>query len=237
MKLSVSVMAHRVREAEVEELVASLDRPVEVVWDKHAKPSSQPARRWATGRAAWEAHDPEATHHLVIQDDAVASPDLIAGLEAALEYVPDGAIASAYLGTKRPSANLTTDLASDAREKGASWIVGRSLNWGPAIIAPTESINDMLAWCDRQRGTAYDKRIGLYYRDILRQATWYTWPSLVDHRAGPSICGHGSTGRHAHETAPGSALDVDWSGPVVYDERVLRKKMNGVERRTPSVPA
>ena len=234
MRLSVSVMAHRVREDQVAELTASLDREVEVTWDKHAKPSSQPARRWATGRRAWEAHDPTATHHLVIQDDAVAVPDLIAGLEQALAYVPDGAVASAYLGTKRPMPNEIIALVGQARAEGASWIVGRSLNWGPAIIAPTASIPDMLEWADRQRGVAYDKRIGLYYRDILKQATWYTWPSLVDHRQGPSICGHGSTGRHAHETAPGSALDIDWSGPVIYDERVLRKKMFGAERRVPA---
>lgn len=231
MKLSVSVMAHRVREEQVAELTASLDRDVEVVWDRYAKPSSQPHRRWATGRRAWEAHAPDADWHLVLQDDVLAAPDLIAGLERALEHVPTEAVASAYLGTKRPAANLITELVGQAREQNASWIVGRSLNWGPAILAPVASIPDMLAWCDRQRATAYDKRIGLYYRDVLSWATWYPWPSLVDHRAGPSICGHGSVGRHAHETVPGSALDVDWSGPVVYDERVLRKQMGGIERR------
>lgn len=232
MRLSVAVMAHRVREAEVAELVESLDRPVEVVWDVHEKPSSLPARRWATGRRTWEAHDSGATHHLVIQDDTLVVPDLIAGLERSLGYVPDGAIASAYLGTKRPVPKLFEDLVEQARAEEASWIVGRSLSWGPAIIAPVDTIEPMLKWCDRQRGVAYDKRIGLYYRDVLRQTCWYTWPSLVDHRQGPSICGHGSVGRHAHETAPGSALDVDWSGPVVCDERAVRKRMHGIEPRS-----
>lgn len=231
MRLSVSVMAHRVREEQVAELVACLDRPVEVVWDKHPEPSPLPERRWDTGRRAWQAHDPEATHHLVIQDDALVVPDLIAGLEVALAHVPEGCPASAYLGTKRPAAKQITGLVGQARAQRASWVVGRSLNWGPAIIAPTETIGDMLDWCDQQHGVAYDKRIGLYYRDVLNSATWYPWPSLVDHREGPSICGHGSTGRHAHQTASGSALDVDWSGPVVYDERVHRKRMHGTQRR------
>ena len=50
---------------------------------------------------------------------------------------------------------------------------------------------------------------------MLKWRTWYTNPSLVEHRDGDSLVGHGTTspeGRRAHNfLAEGSAADVDWS--------------------------
>jgi hypothetical protein len=220
VKLSATVMAHPVREAQVVELLDSLDREIPVSWDTAGPPSSDPRQRWANGRRAWEMHDPSADWHIVIQDDAVVVPDLLAGLEAALEHVPANTIVCPYVGTKRPSKGQITEAVRVATEQGARWLNMRSLNWGVAIAAPVDSIGEMLAWCSDSSDDparllmSYDKRIGVYYRDILGWRTWYPFPSLVDHRGGPSICGH-SEGRVAHRMHDGSALDVDWMGPVL----------------------
>src|SRR5690625_4165865 len=80
-RLSASIMAHPVRQAAAEELQASLDRPTPIIYDTNPVPSDDRAQRWATGRAAWEAHDPTADAHIVLQDDALVSEDFLAGLE------------------------------------------------------------------------------------------------------------------------------------------------------------
>ena len=215
MKLSAAVMAHPVREPQVLELLGALDREVPVSWDTAGPPSSDPRQRWRNGRRAWEMHDPDADWHMVIQDDALVVPDLLAGLEAALEHVPPEAIVCPYVGTKRPHKARVNAAVKIATEQGARWLSMRSLNWGVAIVAPVESIDRMLEWCDTQTLMSYDKRIGVYYRDVLGWRTWYPFPSLVDHREGPSICGHSHSGRVAHRMHTGSALEVDWSGPVL----------------------
>jgi hypothetical protein len=60
-------------------------------------------------------------------------------------------------------------------------------------------------------------------------ACWYTWPSLVDHRQGPSIAGHESAGRFAHRFAPDATVP-DWSAlpPNEMDDvRAFRNMQTG----------
>lgn len=211
--MSVAVMAHPKREHLVAELVDQLGvDDDQVVWDRRND-------RWDTGRRAWEAHDPTADYHFVIQDDAVACQDLIAGLEVALDHVPDEAIVSPYTGTRRPMSGIVENAVAAAREAAASWIVMRALNWGVGIIAPTSTIDDMLIWGDRQSYPNYDRRVGRYFYLVKCWPVWSTWPTLIDHRThaeAPSLCGHGP-GRVAHGFAgvDASALDVDWSSGSV----------------------
>jgi len=214
VKLSAVIMAHPVRQAEAEELQASLDRPVDIVYDENPVPSADPKQRWATGRRAWEAHDPSADWHMVIQDDAIAAPDLLAGLEKALDQLGTDGLMSAYTGTGRPNQRNIKRALLHAEDKAHSWISTRSLCWGVAIIAPVHTIPGMLQWCSRPaRSTRwnYDLSLGRYYRDVLRWRTWYTVPSLVDHRDGESLVGHGGTQRTAHRMETESALLVDWT--------------------------
>lgn len=213
MRVSAVIMAHRVRQAQAKELQALLDRDVPILYDSNPTPSEDPAQRWATGRACWEAHDPDADWHLVIQDDAVACTDLLAGLEKALDQLgPDGLV-SAYTGTGRPDQTHVRRALQHAETKDHAWMSTRSLCWGVAIAAPVHTIPAMLRWCSaRGRGHVnYDMKIGRYYRDQLGWRTWYTVPSLVDHRDGPSLVGHHGTRRHAHTMLTGSALLVDWA--------------------------
>jgi len=212
MRLSAAIMAHPVRTQAAEELQASLDRPVPIIYDTNPVPSSDRAQRWATGRRAWEAADPRADWHLVLQDDCYVSQDLLAGLEQALTVLGSQGLVSAYTGTGRPDQRAAIRAIDHATKHGHSWMSLRSLYWGPAIIAPTPTVESMLDWCqDRAARTNYDRNIGLYYRDEVGWRTWYTLPSLVEHRGLPSLIGHDrGQVRVAHRFHAGPATGVDW---------------------------
>lgn len=213
-RVSVTVMAHPDRERFIPELLRRLDRPAEVIWDRYGD-------RWDTGRRAMLAYDREATHHLVIQDDALVCNDLVAGVERALEHVPAKAGVPTplclYAGRIRPFRTYVERLVDRARES-TSWLTMAQLHWGVGIVLPTSLIEDCIAWGDGRSDIAnYDKRISRYL-DSQRITVWYPWPSLVDHRTSPSLVpGRTSRGRYAHRFlgADQSALDVDWTGRVV----------------------
>jgi hypothetical protein len=219
LKVSVAVMAHPRRAALVHELTDSLDRPIEVVWDQRDS-------AWDTARRAWEAYDPSATHHLVLEDDAIACRDLVAGLELALTHVPAQAPVSLYVGTLRPDGRRVAAATARANTAGSAWIVMPDIKWGVAIAAPTPVIPEMLAHAD---GHVYDWNLRSYFA-AQRWPVWCTWPSLVDHRDAPGIVRHQvppSGPRHAHRFLSGSALDVDWGAGVTW--------MPGAERLRPQL--
>lgn len=204
--LSVKIMAHPKRAAYIPDLVNRLGlEKSDVVWDNDNT-------RWHTGRRAWQAVDQSADWGMVVQDDALVCRDLIAGLESALDHLPEVGVVSPYIGTRRPAANQVEQAVKDAKDADASWVKMPSLNWGVAIILPTRIINGMIRWCNQQRYPQYDRRIGRYAIDVERLNTWCPWPSLVDHRDSDSLVGHG-TGRKAHKFIgqDASALDLKWN--------------------------
>lgn len=208
MTLSCAVMAHPSRKAMVEELVESLDRPVEVVWDKIND-------RHDTGIRAVEAYDPACTHHLVIQDDALPARDLIAGAERALQWAPQDVPVSLYVGKVQPFRRAVEKAVRQA--EGASWITMAGIYWGPAIIVPTAVIGDISPWFRGSEITNYDRRLSKWFKN-QGLPCWYTWPSLVDHRGDESLLRPSKAVRRAHQFlgAERSALDVDWTGDVVH---------------------
>lgn len=214
--VSVAVMAHPDRRAFVDELVTALHRVnTRVVWD-------QRGNEWDTGRRALLAYAPWATHHLVIQDDAIVCEDLVAGVTKALAHVPSDALLSLYLGRSTPFPHHVTALAARARGEAVSWLAIGGLYWGVAVVVPTALIGDLVAWCDRSATGIpnYDRLISRWLERRPARC-WYTWPSLVDHRDAPSLLpGHGrrAPGRVAHEFlgTDRSALDVDWSRGVLH---------------------
>lgn len=211
VRLSVAVMAHRSRTKMVDDLLDRLDRPATVVWD-------QINDRHDTGARSMEAFDPKCTHHLVIQDDALPCRDLLAGAERAIAATSSTEPVSLYVGRVRPFAGAIGAAVSQAKNVGASWVRMQGIYWGPGIIVPTATIPEMLRWF-RGAGsvvTNYDRRLSVWYAQ-QGLACWYTRPSLVEHRGGPSIAGHPGSQRRAFEFLgqDASALDVDWSGPVI----------------------
>jgi hypothetical protein len=215
-RVSVAVMADPRRAPLVGPLLDDLDRPAAVAWDQRHD-------RWHTGRRALLAAHPSATHHVVVQDDAIVCPDLCAGAEAVLEHVPPGRPVGLYLGSRQPHHALTARLYRQAQAAGHSFVVfGVSPMWGVAVVIPTEHIADLVAFGDRQSTRSYDGRLKRWYQHV-RVDQWYPVPSLVDHRTdGPSLVGAGrrnQPNRVAFEFLGRgrSPLDVDWSTGATFD--------------------
>lgn len=212
MTLSAAIMAHPKRAAMVDDLLGRLDRDVPVVWD-------QVNDRHETGARAMGAFDPACTHHLVLQDDVVPCRDLLAGAEAAIAATPGDVPVVFYTGSVRPFRRDIERAVRRAHAAAASWITMRGIYWGPAVALPTSHIAEMLEWYDGPEGgwvTNYDRRMSVWWAQ--REAiVWYSRPSLVDHRGDESLVGHPGRERRAHMFAgtEASALEVDWSGPVV----------------------
>lgn len=206
-------MAHPVREPLVEDLLTRLDRPVEVAWDV-GPPSGDKPKLWQVRRAALELASGD--WHLVLQDDALPCPDLLTGLEAGLDHVPDDvAVVSPYLGTLRPHTSVFVALVRDADAEGACWIRTASAWWGVALACRTAAIPGLIEAANTMTYLADDTRVNRYFREIIGQDTYYTWPSLVDHREVMSLVGHTSQRhRRAHRWHERSALELRWDGPV-----------------------
>lgn len=216
MRLSASIMAHPDRMPLVVEMVQALDRDVPVYWDNEGPPSGNQDRVWRTARGAWQLHDPAADWHLLLQDDAVVCADLLAGLEQALEHVPEDAVVSPYLGRGGAAPHRWARLADEAQRAGSRWVVSEKLMWGVAICLPVARIQGMIERADMLAGVPDDMRVHAWARH-WHVPIWYTQPSLVDHRAVASITKHKAKERRAERWFEGSALEIDWSGPVTVD--------------------
>jgi hypothetical protein len=146
----------------------------------------------------------------VIQDDAIVCDDLVEGLTKALEVVPDNPV-GLYLGNIRPAPGLMGAMASHAERNGLSWVVGEGPLWGVGVCLPASMVHPMLEGCASSHIENYDRRMAAWFKSEGIDC-WYTLPSLVDHRAGPSlIYGAAAPVRHARNFVKGSALDVDWT--------------------------
>lgn len=221
MKLSASIMAHPDRAECVADLLDTLGRPVRVHYDTEGPASGNADRGWRTARGGWVMHDPDADFHLLLQDDALVSHHLLTGLEVALEYVPPDAVISPYLGKGGATPHRWRRMAADADRLGASWVVSSKLMWGVGIILPVARIPEMIDRADRMAGITDDMRVA-GWAERSRTEVWYTWPSLVDHRAVPSLTKHNAKDRRAERHHMASALDLDWRGPVVRDPVLVR---------------
>jgi hypothetical protein len=218
--VAIALMAHVSRSDAVVELLGTLDAPAVIAWD--VQPASREAeQRWSTARRAWmaglgRAQETGADWVACLQDDAMPSADLTAALEGALEHVPSRSVVSLYFGTRRPDQRRCNQAAHLATDHRASWIRLPAILWAVGLCVPTDTVERMVAYgSSRARhGRNVDTRMALYYS---RQgyAAYHTWPSLVDHRSGPSLVGHSDPNRRAHLHHQGSALELGWTGPVV----------------------
>jgi hypothetical protein len=220
-------MAHPDRLAMANQLVEDLDLGGEhVAWDLGDG-------EWDTAWRAWAAHDCDAEWLVVLQDDAVPCPSLVAGLELALNHVPAECAVSLYVGTLRPEPHLVRRAVAAADDVEAAWIVMSDLHWGVGVALPAAAVGPAMAWCDSWTGE-YDRRLSTWLRDVAGWPVWYTWPSLVDHADGPSLIPSHRGGRgprRAHRPAGHMpATDIDWAGPV-FDARPLEP-----HRRLAAIP-
>lgn len=217
-------MAHPSREHFVAELELRLDRPATVVWDRGAG-------EWDTGRRALLAADPAATHHLVIQDDAIPCRDLVSGVEFAAVLAGEQPI-GLYVGNDGPPS--FAPLIERCLDTGAPWFRAGGPHWGVGVVIPTSHARQIVEAMDRRADVPnYDARIAKWYRKAGIEAL-YPMPSLLEHRAGPSLFANRSPERSAHRFvgAESSALELDWSRPPLTTPSHLtfRHRRTGRER-------
>jgi hypothetical protein len=213
MSVSVAIMAHPKRAHFVTELQNQLPE-AEVVWDRENS-------RWETGRRSLLAFDPDASHHVVVQDDGVLCRNFMAGVERLTERVPDSPI-SLYTGRTRPFGKPVREAVQRTKMKRLSWLVLDELYWGVGVVLPVPLIQDMIAWHDiaNIQIPNYDSKMSWYFRHVGVR-TYYPQPSLIDHRdvsENPSLVpGRFARGRVAHrflgDRDPG---DVNWDTRLLY---------------------
>lgn len=200
-KLSCSIMAHPSRKTWIPELLNQLPTAT-TVWDEKNEV-------WDTGKRALQAFEPDATHHLVVQDDAVLSKDFWKTCQNIVEHSGKYPVAL-YMGR---TSRYYCRRADTCR---GPWFALEGPRWGPAIILPTACIPEAVAWGDQDRKTrGYDGKLTRYFR-YAKTTCLYTVPSLVDHRGvreNPSLFAGRTADRHAYKFTGESAVEVDWSIP------------------------
>jgi hypothetical protein len=142
-----------------------------------------------------------------------------------------------YLGRGRTVPERWGRLARQADQRGACWVRSDRVMWGVCLALPTKLIPEMVTYGDRKAGYPDDMRVAAYARRNGLE-TWYTWPSLVDHRAVPSLTKHRAANRVAERHHAGSALELSWDGPVVTDPMFTRRSpgRSGPRRGATSLP-
>lgn len=133
---------------------------------------------WPLARWAWCAADPTATHHLVLEDDAQLCDGFLSHVESAI--------------AREPAACLS--LFRGARDCSV------------ATIMPVPIIAEWLTWVrESPRGVRllphHDYLIAAGMRDLgVRRL--FAEPSLVEHRAFPSLLEHDHVRARAFEQTP-----------------------------------
>lgn len=177
MRVSFTIMAHPARRLFVKRMMAELPSS-EIAW-------ADDSIEWNTGRRSWEAHDPHSDWHVVVQDDALLCKEFESTVTKALATVPEGPV-SFYAGKPFPEPDRVEQALARAKAAGKRWFTMQGPVWGVCIAAPTRMIKDMLAHADKNGVEPYDLKLATTFGQWGMKC-WYSVPSLVDHRIGPSM--------------------------------------------------
>lgn len=131
-----------------------------------------------------------ASHAVVLEDDAVVIRDFRHQIEQAIKAAPSDII-SGYLGKQRPPQWMpkVKRAIETANQNDAHYITSTHLLHGVCIAMHTDHIPPMLAFTATRNYLPWDEAVGAYARHT-KQLIAYTWPSLVDHRDGPTLIAH-----------------------------------------------
>jgi hypothetical protein len=180
---------------------------VRIIWDEQND-------EWHTGARALRCGASTGGWHVVIQDDAVLTPEFFSNIEGIVDHIPVKSVVSLYTGKVRPLADRVKAAVDRARD--GEFLNHYMLMWGVGILLPSAHIEPLLDFIDEARyhDTPYDQRIGIFYqRNML--PIYYCIPSLVDHNDHlGSLIGNGyaKEPRVAHRLATGR---VNWTDMVI----------------------
>lgn len=182
--LSVAVMTHPARAAQAEKLAGDLQGcPVQVIQDP--APERGPATM-RTARAAWAAVAPDATHHLVLQDDVVPVPGFLDEVRRAVRAHPGHALAFfAEWGSRSATPIRIAALCGHAWAEVVDFYIPAQALALPAAVA--RAADGYLA--TQSEDTPDD--IALHgYLHGAGVPVWVSVPNLVEHADTPSLIGN-----------------------------------------------
>lgn len=199
--LSAAVQAHPLRRVRAEELAAEVDGVVAFDPDPLG-----PRDTWRSHRLAWLAADEDATHHLVVQDDAVPVPRFRELAERAVTAMPHAIVCffvnaghapgrMSVLRARRqaiPFALLPSCFAFVPCVALAAPVdVGLELvRWGDARLGPPPVDDESATAIPSRPRLCDDAAVGAFVCE-RRVEVWATAPCLCDHDDdAPSITGN-----------------------------------------------
>jgi nucleoside-diphosphate-sugar epimerase len=186
--LSGVVMAHpRRREMAADLIARSAPEPLELVLDPDPTGPPSPLR---TAVVAWGAAPAGATHHLVLQDDAVLSPGFFDHARAAAAAMPDAAIAFYTHWNSRNGAAVRLGALA-----GARWAPATS-EYTPtvALLLPAAVAADFVPYARKHGATWMDDVVMSRYLRHAKVPTYLTTPNIVDHADVPSTADNDAHG-------------------------------------------
>lgn len=213
MNITVAVMAHPKRRERAEALALQLKQypfmDVSISYDGVDAGSHQ--EEWDNGCRALMAGAQRGDWHVVIQDDAILTPNFYENVLGAAVNAPTKSLISLYTGKPRPMGKRVETAVNKVNDE--TWLTYILLMWGVGIMLPTGHIEHLIEFV-ADRTEPYDTRIGIFYqRNML--PVYYTMPSLVDHDDDmDSLLDHGKAGgaRVAHRLATGL---IKWNNLVI----------------------
>lgn len=213
MRITVAIMACPARHEQANKLYKQLKKyPFEyltIVEDPVADGTHE--SEWNNGKNSLLVGIDKGDWHIVIQDDAILTPNFYENLESAILNVPSRSLISLYTGTSRPLANRVKRAVDKCKDE--TWLQYWLLLWGVGIAIPSTQIKPMLEFIEG-RDEPYDTRVGIAYQRN-RLPVYYTMPSLVDHDDDlGSLLDHGKLpgARKAHRLATGL---INWNNKVI----------------------
>lgn len=213
MRITAAVMAHPKRKKLAEALSRQLKKYpfVDVSISYDAPDASTHDDEWNNGKRAMLAGVGRGDWHVVVQDDAILTPNFYENIEGAIRSVPTKSLISLYTGKPRPLGKRVETAVKKVRDE--TWLSYWLLLWGVGLLIPSDHIKPMLEFVEG-RTEPYDTRIGIAYQRN-RLPVYYTMPSLVDHNDNiGSLLEHGKAegARVAHRLATGLIV---WNNKVI----------------------
>lgn len=204
--LSVTVMAHPRRRERASQLAARLQRfGATVAYDP--EPDATPSAM-RTAKLAWGSFNAAATHHMVIQEDAMLPQNFAATVLKAISLQPNRLLSLCSDWTTR-----TGQAVRIAARQGRNWAPLCDLSvWAPAVVMPTAMVKGFINYLPSHPDDR-DSVALLRYLELSGQFGLAPVPNLVQHDVpvSPSMWG-----RNIDQGVRRSALFVDELEPDFF---------------------
>ncbi|MEV5575057.1 hypothetical protein AB0L06_33890 [Spirillospora sp. NPDC052269] len=223
IEISVAVMHHPARAGLIGRLLRdTAPLAPRIVPDPDPDGVRSPLR---TAKRAWAAIAPDATHHLVLQDDVGLSADFAGQLRSAIAQRPNHAVAL-YSHWRSPQNSYLVRRAAAA---GASWAPLSDTDWAPALglVLPAPLARDLAAYLAPIPDAVADddQMIARFCRErgVPMVATV---PHLVDESEVPSLTPGHLPGCHATVFAGGRPLPPGHWVTDAREDKVLAASLD-----------